>query len=97
MPLTLDTGLTPSPDAAIREHQERLIALNLRTGDCWELNPMAAEIWKALGAGRTPRQAMAPLLSRFAVAPEVLERDVLSLVDQLVALGLAVPEERHPR
>lgn len=64
-----------------------MVLLDLRREQYYSLDEVAALIVTQLT--QTPRQlAMTALHEAFEVKPEVLERDVLRLVDQLLEAGL---------
>ena len=85
-----------SPDAPVRapEHiawrqtEDDCILFNLKSGTCYQLDSIGAEIWNQLAAGRTPRTAARKIAAQYGVPAIQVERDVLSLIAHLRASRL---------
>jgi hypothetical protein len=60
------------------------------TAACFELDSIAADMWRALLATGTLKGALSLLLDNYAVAPEVLRRDLASLVVELEESGIMI-------
>lgn len=57
---------------------------------CFEFDSVAADMWRALLATGSRQGALSLLLDNYAVAPEVLRRDLASLVVELEESGILI-------
>ena len=66
------------------------VLLHLDTKFYYTLNATAVAVWKALaeGKGGTPAALGARIAQAFLVEPDVAERDVASILDEMIADGL---------
>jgi len=64
------------------------VLLNLETGEYYGLDPVALDMWKALGESGSVEEARAILLDKYEVDAETLDNDIRELVAQLVAKKL---------
>ena len=71
-----------------RETPDGAVLVDVVSGGCWELNRVGAALWSLLEKPTTLRSVCETLRTRYAVAPEVLERDVFAIVGELSKSGL---------
>jgi Coenzyme PQQ synthesis protein D (PqqD) len=72
-----------------------LVALNIERGTCYALNRVGSRIWDLLREPSRIGDLCTKLLSEYRVAPDVCERDVLEVLEELRAEGLiATAEEK---
>ena len=83
-----DARLAPAAHVKAQPLEDRGVLVNLRTGRCFELNQAGFEIWRLITEGGSQASIAAALAARYALAPEVSDRDVRALVGLLVAEGL---------
>jgi hypothetical protein len=76
-----------------RSLADRALLLDPRTGACFELNRVGAEVWSRLDGTNTLEEVCAQLQASVGVAPELLRSDVLRFGRDLEGRGLA---ERLP-
>ena len=77
-----------SDDAVAREVGGETVLLDLASGTYFGLNETGARIWQMLEDGQTPAIACDAILETYDVERDVLERDAMSLLDQLLEKGL---------
>ena len=72
-----------------------VMALSIRQGTCYGMNRVGSRIWKLLANPVRIDDLCASLLAQYRVDPEVCERQVLDLLEELRAEGLiATLEEK---
>lgn len=96
MPVSLDDRIEISPKLAFRPIEDGGVLVNLDSGDCWELNRTAAQVWQALQESGSARIAVEKLAARYQVARETLERDAVALLEGLQAQGLITAAPTGP-
>jgi hypothetical protein len=85
--MKLSDRLRPANHVVQNVRGSRAVLLNMKSGECYELDPIGGLVWTSICAG--DRGAGLDRISKlYAVAPDVLERDVLALLEELVACGL---------
>lgn len=88
--------MTIAPDAAIVAAPQQIscdlsgeaVILNLQTGVYYGLNPVGARVWELVQTPRTIPEIRDFLVNEYAVDPDSCERDLRSLLDELVARKL---------
>jgi hypothetical protein len=90
--LTLDDHCTGAADVVQNTLDDGVALLNLRTGDCCEVDGVGAEIWSLLKRGTSLRAVAAHLATSYDVALPRIESDVLDLAKTLYDLGMLVEE-----
>jgi hypothetical protein len=86
--MRLDDRVRPTKDIVQNECEEGVALLNLRTAECFELDPIGTRLWSAIRADQRLRSAFETLIAEYDVAPDVLETDVLALVGKLMGAGI---------
>jgi hypothetical protein len=79
------------PEVIARQVGEENVMLDLAKGAYYGLDPVGARIWQLLEEGRTLGEVCDAMTDEFEVSREAIEKDLLALVDNLVANGLVVP------
>ncbi len=96
---SLDCFATVSTEIVVsRELEGEAVILNLESGVYFGLNEVGARIWALIQQYGSLRKVLEAMQKEYEVAPQVLERDLLQLVEQLNARGLVnltQPEERR--
>ena len=88
--------MTNPPAVTIPEHVmarqvgEECVMLDLASGTYFGLDPVGARVWQLLVERRPLDEVCATLAEEFDAPQERIEQDVRRLLDELVALGLAV-------
>jgi hypothetical protein len=67
-----------------------VVALSIERGTCYGMNRVASHIWNLLAAPTRIDDLCATLVAAYKVEPEVCEREVLDLLEDLRAEGLIV-------
>jgi Coenzyme PQQ synthesis protein D (PqqD) len=79
----------PNPQVLFTEIDDGSgVLLHLDTKFYYTLNPTAVAVWKALGEGVAMDVIAGRLAAEFLVTPEVARRDVVTVLDDLLAEGL---------
>jgi hypothetical protein len=67
------------------------VLMNETTGDCFELNHVAADIWKAVCAGKSADAIVTELATTYGIEESVAKGDVETLLTNLARHGLVCP------
>jgi hypothetical protein len=67
---------------------DEIVALSIEHGTCYGMNPVGTRIWTLLASPIRICDLCAVLLAEYRVDPEVCERQVLDLLEELRAEGL---------
>lgn len=87
--ITLETRLQQAPGVLFNQQEEGAVLLHMEDGLYFGLNPVGALIWEALIKEGEVGAALRVMTARFPdVDPGRIERDLLNLVEELVAKGL---------
>jgi hypothetical protein len=76
------------PDVMARSVGDEIVILDLAKGTYFGLDPVGAKIWQLLTDRKTLREICDLIVVEYDVGPEVFERDLLHLLEELVAQGL---------
>jgi hypothetical protein len=88
MPTGLEHRVRPAPDVLTQEIAGESVLLNLNSEQYFGLDEIGTRVWGLIEQHQALRTVHAALLAEFDVAPERLERDLIELVDGLIAAGL---------
>ena len=88
-PLTLADSVAISEDVVFREIAGEMVLLDLSSGTYFGLNETGARIWNLIQHGGPLRQVFDVGREEYDVSPHDFERDLLGLVRELCARGLA--------
>ena len=70
------------------EMDEDVVVLNLKDGEYYELNPVAARVWSIIQEPTAMEDIMSIILDEYAVGKKELEQDLYDLVHELSAKKL---------
>jgi len=87
--LTLVDSVAISEDVVFREIAGEMVLLDLSSGTYFGLNETGARIWNLLQHGQSLRHVFDIAQKEYDVSPDDFERDLLSLIRELCARGLA--------
>jgi hypothetical protein len=72
-----------------------IVVLSIERGTCYGLNRVGSRIWSLISTPSPVHDLCTTLLSEYKVEPDVCEREVLDLLEELRAEGLiATVEEK---
>jgi hypothetical protein len=93
-PLSPATLVVRSDGFVEAEIENEVVALNIEKGTCYGLNLVGSRVWRLLADPIRIGDICARLLGEYKVEPNVCERQVLDLLEELRAEGLiATPKE----
>ena len=87
-PLSCTTVVARRDGFIEAEVDGEIVALNIEHGTCYGLNRVGSRIWNLLGSPSRIGDLCATLLTEYKVDPDVCEREVLDLLEELRAEGL---------
>lgn len=67
------------------------VMLDLAKGAYFGLDPVGARMWELLAEGKTLAEVCDAIVEEYEVSRDAVERDLLSLVAELMTQGLLVP------
>ncbi len=82
-PLDLDQLLRHRGDLLTTQLDTEIVAMDVDSGAYFGFNPVASQIWTMLAQPMTLRALCEQLCARYNVAPDVCEKDVRALLDQM--------------
>jgi hypothetical protein len=88
MELSLRNALRIRPDVVFRQLDDEAVLLDLKSGTYFGLNTVGTRVWQLLGEQATLSNVLDTLAGEYDVARDELERDLLSLSQELCARGL---------
>ena len=88
MSLGPQSRIVVSPSVYSRAFGEELVLLDFARGEYFGLDPIGAATFKELEAGAPVSRAIEAIVAAYDVSPDVAERDILSLVQQMQEQGL---------
>jgi hypothetical protein len=90
-----DERLSQSPHALATAQGDELVLFDVRGGRYWTLNAVGSSVWALLAGGASPAEIVAGIRREYGIpagaAEDPVERDVLRLLGELRAAGLATP------
>ena len=86
--MNLSDAFEISGDVVSREVGGETVLLDLASGTYFGLDEIGAQIWQVLEDGGSAAQACEAVLASYDVERDVLERDALALLGQLMERGL---------
>jgi hypothetical protein len=75
-------------EIAVRDTPTGALLIDLASGRCWQLNRLAADFLSRLEKEQSLASVCSALGGRYEVAPEILERDVLRITEEMSNAGL---------
>lgn len=88
--LSLDSVVVVSPDQVSSDMAGEQVMLQLVSGEYYGLNETGAFVWQAIQQPKTVRAVRDALLDAYAVDAAEGERDLMALLEALVAAQLVV-------
>jgi hypothetical protein len=89
MKLSLRSTLRIRPDVVFRQLDDEAVLLDLKSGTYFGLNTVGTRVWQLVGEQATLSQVLDTLAGEYDdVARDELERDLLSLSQELCTHGL---------
>jgi len=82
--LSRQARIIPSDRVLYKDVGGEAVLLDLETETYFGLNGVGARLWHLLAASRSLGEVQDALMDEFDVAPEVLTKDVLDLVEELL-------------
>ena len=92
MKLTLSHQAKPSDDVLFQDVGGEAVLLSLSKESYFGLDPVGTRVWSLLNLNSSLQHAFDAMITEFDVAPERLEVDLLTLVEQLADAGLVSVE-----
>ena len=86
--MNLSDKVTVPQQVMARTVGDETVILDLASGTYFGLDPVGARIWELLGEGKTIAEVCDQMLEEYEVTRDEVERDTLSLADNLAAHGL---------
>lgn len=86
--MKLSDKVTIPAQVMAREVGDETVILDLANGTYYGLDPVGTRIWQLMVEGQTLTQVCEIMLSEYEVTSEDIERDVLALVQTLLARQL---------
>lgn len=86
--MSLDEKLEAPEDILQQVLGDELVLVNLSDGSHFGLQSVGLRTWELVLEHHRLREVLSALETEYDVRPEVLERDLLRLADQLVSAGL---------
>ena len=90
-PLDMSARYAATPDAVESRLGKETVILHLGSGTYFGLDPVGTVVWERLKAGDVPRAICAHVRAVFADAPDSVEGDVASFLEDLAENGLIEP------
>lgn len=88
-------GVRPRKDLGIERVEDDFLILDKRNQKVHRLNATASIVWSGLQDGRGTDMILKEIIENFGVSPEVAEKDVAQLLDELSALNLVEVEPKQ--
>lgn len=83
-----DVTYKAAPDVLFQEVNDELVLLDIDSERYFGLNHTGARVWELAEQGEGRDRIVEKLSEEFDADPEVLKRDVLMILDQLLESGL---------
>lgn len=94
-PLSSTTVVARADGFVEAEVDGEIVVLSIERGTCYGLNRVGSRIWSLMSRPSPIHDLCATLLREYKVEPDVCEREVLDLLEELRAEGLiATVEEK---
>lgn len=86
--MNLHDKVTIPPQVLVNQIGEEMVILDLASGTYFGLNPVGAQIWQLLSAGKTIAETCKAMVENYDVSPSEIERDVINLANELLSKNL---------
>ncbi|HIK07695.1 MAG TPA: lasso peptide biosynthesis PqqD family chaperone [Trichormus sp. M33_DOE_039] len=77
-----------SREQVYSELQGEAVILDIKSGVYYGLNQVGASIWNLIQVPKTVKEIQAALLAEYDVEPDICDREVMALLEDLAAKGL---------
>jgi coenzyme PQQ synthesis protein D (PqqD) len=88
--VSLESIVAISDDAVSRDFKGQVVILNLESGTYFGLEELGTRIWALFQEGGSLRRVFEAIHQEYDVSPDILERDLLRLVEELRTKGLVI-------
>jgi hypothetical protein len=88
VPITTESVVEWSQTPVATEVDREVVLMNVGRGRCYGLGETGSSVWRRLGSPIRVDDLCRELLLEYRADPQVLERDVLALLEQLKEEGL---------
>ncbi|MCU1293975.1 MAG: pqqD [Bryobacterales bacterium] len=88
VPITAESVVEWSQAPVATEVDREVVLMNVGRGRCYGLGETGSSVWRRLGSPIRVDDLCRELLLEYRADPQVLERDVLALLEQLKEEGL---------
>ena len=82
--MNIDSKFLIPPQVIARKIGDETVILALESGTYFGLDPVGARMWHLMEAGKSLAQVCDTMIEEYEVERDVLQRDLLSLVGELV-------------
>lgn len=89
MSISFAAKIVIPPDTLVNVIGEEAVLLNLKSEQYFGLDPMGTRMWQVLTTSDSIQAAFDILLAEYEVSADVLQRDLIELLEKLLAHGLA--------
>lgn len=96
MKIELTSRIAVSAEQISRALDDEFIILHLSKGSYYGMGDVAGRIWELIQQPAEVRHVLAVLLEEYDVAPEVCQRDLLALLQELADQGLIDIRSSNP-
>jgi ornithine carbamoyltransferase len=86
--MNLNQKITFADTVFAQKVDGEMVLLDMNSENYFGLDEVGTAIWQAMQEKETLKEVLGVLLEQYEVESEVLEKDLLSFVDQLVQSGL---------
>jgi hypothetical protein len=80
----LEGRVTVPDHVRFRQFDDELVLVDLAGGEYFSLNRVGTQIWREAVSGKTPSEIASSLVGHYAVEEDILLRDCLELLDELL-------------
>jgi hypothetical protein len=88
-PLRLDDRVTLTDSALVGQIGDELVLLDIQRGLCFGLNAVGSQVWQRIGEPVSVRDLCEGLCKTYDVSYELCEAQMIGLLNELLAEGLA--------
>jgi hypothetical protein len=86
--LSFNQAVTVPENVMFRELEDEAVILNVDTDRYFGLDDVGTRFWKELTTSGSIQAAFDKLVAEYDAEPELLRRDLIGLIEKLVAQGL---------
>ncbi len=90
MALSFNKRVTVPDNVIFRELEDEAVILNIDTDSYFGLDDIGTHIWTELTTSGSIQTAFENLKNAYDVSPDLLRRDLVELIEKLIAKGLVI-------